>query len=871
MKRLTRLSLCVWLGHVTLALGAESIPDTTSASSGTQDADLIAVTRLLDAARPTQADGFKYSADRFIDHVDGDSLVLEGHAVVLHRGARLEASRMVFFRDRHLIFATGVTPPAGDDDGRGEAGGQKTPQPPRQVGRDTVTDSVQETSARIDSPPADPTGPSAQGPVDSNTASDPAAAGPGTAPAGNRPRLSRGDDILEGDSILYDTNSGEGWISDGRIAHDDGYFSGYRIRARSEKEFLVGAGSYTTCDADHPHFDFYSPRIKVLVGDMAIARPVYFRIAENRLLWIPFYVFSLREDRQSGVLTPGFGRRPLSFGSTTTEWEVRNLGYYFAPSDYWDLTLAADLRQQTGWVGRAAFDYAWRYHFNGAIEGRVQNRQEGDLNQRAWWLSLRHRQQLSDSANLQGSGTFQGSQDFQRDNGTNLDDRLNRTLRSNIRYDKRWRDAGWSLSAGASQTKNLDSGISDVVLPEVSLRANRKALFGDAGRDGPWYTRVYYDGNARLRNTRQTTPTRESLSTRADASVRLSTQQRPVDWLNLNSSINSSWRDQNLRSGSEEGVRTDQFSTSATLSQTVYGLFHPRLGPVTALRHVLKPDVGLTFDASRADSGGVGFSGRTRPWDTNRRLTFRLSNSLWAKYLKGPDGEEEGKARLAQLNLSTSYDFDRDVRPLSDLVTSLTLEGGRRFNSRVSLRSEFYDDENRLQDLPRIRQFEVTTTMRAVPQRTRPDRGNDTSRNQPAGSSNGQDEFGFESGLQEDIGDRDRGRSFLISHYYSRRRSLAGINQRSWLRASVGTSVTRVWHLNYSVNYNLHAPGLSLTQRDRITAELLSIQREFHDWTATLNVEPSRLARDRAFYFKAQFKEIPQLRFERGDRRGIGT
>jgi hypothetical protein len=33
---------------------------------------------------------------------------------------------------------------------------------------------------------------------------------------------------------------------------------------------------------------------------------------------------------------------------------------------------------------------------------------------------------------------------------------------------------------------------------------------------------------------------------------------------------------------------------------------------------------------------------------------------------------------------------------------------------------------------------------------------------------------------------------------------------------------------------------------------------------------PTRFSDDRAFYFKAQFKDIPQIRFERGDRRRIG-
>jgi hypothetical protein len=69
------------------------------------------------------------------------------------------------------------------------------------------------------------------------------------------------------------------------------------------------------------------------------------------------------------------------------------------------------------------------------------------------------------------------------------------------------------------------------------------------------------------------------------------------------------------------------------------------------------------------------------------------------------------------------------------------------------------------------------------------------------------------------------------------------------------------------VNYNLHAPGLPLAARDRITSELLTLRREFHDWTATLSLEPSTFSQDRAFYLRVQLRDIPQLRFERGDAR----
>lgn len=792
---------------VVLPLAAQESPETAAELDG--DAELTVARRLLDQAGG-RTDGFEYRADRFVDFVRGDSILLEGNAVVLHEDARLEAAVMVYHRERRVIVAR----------------------------------------ARMDTADGDSIG----------------------RPVGV-PTLTRGEDVLTGERILYRTESRDALISHGRIGHDDGFYAGRTIRTRSESEFLVRAGSYTTCDLDEPHFDFYSPRIKVLVGDMAIARPVYFRVAEHKLFYVPFYVFSLREDRQSGILTPGFGRRALSYGSDVREWEIRDLGYYFAPSDYWDLVLSADLRQRSGWLTRAKLNYAWRYRFDGDLETRIQTSEVGERTSWSWYLSGRHNHELGPSSSLRASGTFQSDRDFLRDNSTGLDDRLNRTLRSNVRYDRRWREAGYSLSAGASQTKNLDTERSDEVLPEVSLRSNRKSLFSGGSRSSsgnassPWWSRIYYDGNARVRNTRQRTTTARTERTSADASLRLSSQGRPADWLNLNTSFQSSWRHANLREGATEGVRTDRATATASLSQTLYGLFHPQVGSVSALRHVLKPDVGLSFTATRPDTGDVaGFGGPVGDWETRRRLTFRLSNSFWVKLLGG-DGDEQ-KLRIAQLNLSSSYDLDADERPLADLVTSLTMEAGRRLNTRLSLRSTFYDDADQLQ-APEIERFEVNTTMRFESQ-ARGERDAVDVDEERTDIDDGGD-YGYSSGLQQDIDRRGGRRRLQLSHYYSRQQSsFAGTTKRSWLRASLGGSLWRVWHVDYSISLNLHAPGMALVDRERVTAELLSVQREFHDWTATFNIEPTRFAEDRTFYFKAQFKDIPQIRFERGDRRRIG-
>ena len=787
---------------------------------------------LTQAKSQDKNQGFTYQAAYMQYYEVGDSLLLQGDARVSHKGAQLEAAEIVFRRDLDQVEARAALDSLG-----------------RAIGR---------------------------------------------------PVLRQGGQTLRGERILYDLSTEQGTILEGKIHHDKGFYAGRLIQTRSSTEFHVHQGSYTTCEAEHPHFDFYSPRIKVIAGDMAVARPVYFRIKERRLLWIPFYVFSLREDRQSGILTPSFGNRALRYGSRQSEWELRNLGYYLAPNDYWDLSLAADLRQRSGWLGRARLNYSARYRFRGNVSTQFENRQDGRTASRNWRLEFRHSQELGRDASLRANGTFQSNNTFAQDNSTSLYDRLNRTLRSNLSYSRRWRGSGNSLSLKASQTKNLDTETFSTSLPDISLRKGRKPIWGQASKgssrqsrqDLPWYSRIYYDGNTSLRNTRRGSRTDTTSQTSAQVSWRVSAQYRPFSWLNFSPSLNQDWRDQDLRESATRGRRSDRFSTRASLNQTFYGLFNPSIGPLQALRHVLKPNVSFSYQASRADTGGVlGFGGDGSPLKHQRRLNFRLDNTFWAKILRD---EEEHKVRLVQLNFSTTYNFERKERQLDDLRTTLSVAAGRYLDSRLTLRHEFYDEQDRLHLLaPRREQLEVrtsanwsrrpgragTSTFGTASRYGQSSFGTASGYGQSSfgttsgygqssfGTAKGRGSFGFENGLMRDIDNRRRSTRFQLSHYISHRRGTTVNTIRSWVRASASFSLGSSWHCNYSLNYNLRSPGTPLLATKRITSELLSLQKEFHDWTATLNVQPSSFHQDRAFFFKMQLKDIPQLKLERGQRR----
>ena len=74
-------------------------------------------------------------------------------------------------------------------------------------------------------------------------------------------------------------------------------------------------------------------------------------------LGLPFAFFPLTKDRTSGFIIPSFGdNRDRGFF-------FQNGGYYFAISDYLDLTIIGDYYTNGSYAIRAESSYALRYKF----------------------------------------------------------------------------------------------------------------------------------------------------------------------------------------------------------------------------------------------------------------------------------------------------------------------------------------------------------------------------------------------------------------------------------------------------------------------------------------------------------------------------
>jgi lipopolysaccharide assembly outer membrane protein LptD (OstA) len=150
------------------------------------------------------------------------------------------------------------------------------------------------------------------------------------------------DDSIKGDFLKYNIDSRKALMTKGRTQIDKGFLTGEEIYWIDEKTVNSYNGKYTTCNDTPPHYYFYSPKMKVYLGDMVIARPIFLYIEGIPVLAAPFWFVPISSKRKSGLL-------PFRIGNSRTFGKyIRGFAYYFVVSDYADITLQLDALEKKG-------------------------------------------------------------------------------------------------------------------------------------------------------------------------------------------------------------------------------------------------------------------------------------------------------------------------------------------------------------------------------------------------------------------------------------------------------------------------------------------------------------------------------------------
>jgi lipopolysaccharide assembly outer membrane protein LptD (OstA) len=319
------------------------------------------------------------------------------------------------------------------------------------------------------------------------------------------PAFARGEEAFTGRELAYNLGVGRGRIVGARTVIEDGYLLGGIVKQASERVVYAEDAVYTTCsNPEHPHYGLLAERMKIVDGEWVYTGPARLHILGIPTpLWLPFGFFPAAEGRRSGPLPPTYGEDPqLGF-------YLRDLGWYWAISDYMDLQVRGSVWTRGSYEVRPLYRYAKRYAYSGNLDlayARLRSSEPQDpgagvqQNVRVGWT---HQQQFGPTASLNGSVNL-ASTGYLRAVSDNFDDRVTQSTRSSIRFQKNWRRAGRSVSIDLNQRQDLSDGSADLTFPNLSFRQSERFPLRRAGSSAVtqrWYERISYSYSSTLQNT----------------------------------------------------------------------------------------------------------------------------------------------------------------------------------------------------------------------------------------------------------------------------------------------------------------------------------------------------------------------------------
>jgi len=150
------------------------------------------------------------------------------------------------------------------------------------------------------------------------------------------------DDSIKGNYLRYNVENRKAVMTDGKTQIEKGFLEGKEIYWIDEHTVNAYSGKYTTCSDTPPHYYFYSPKMKVYLGDMVIARPIFLYIQGFPVAAAPFWFVPISSKRKSGLL-------PFRAGNSRTFGKyIRGFAYYLVISDYADITFQIDAMEKKG-------------------------------------------------------------------------------------------------------------------------------------------------------------------------------------------------------------------------------------------------------------------------------------------------------------------------------------------------------------------------------------------------------------------------------------------------------------------------------------------------------------------------------------------
>jgi lipopolysaccharide assembly outer membrane protein LptD (OstA) len=573
-----------------------------------------------------------------------------------------------------------------------------------------------------------------------------------------RPIFVQGPNKVEPDSIRYNFDTEKALVYNSRTEQN-----GFKVIAEVTKKvndsvvYLRNVKFTTSANIDDPEYYFYTRKAKFVPQKKIVTGLTNMYIADVPTpIGLPFAYFPLTEDRTSGFIIPSFGE------NNSRGFFFQNGGYYFAISDYLDLSLLGDYYTNGSYALRGESAYVLKYKYRGSVSARYEslvNSERGfpDFSQSSIYnIRWNHIQDAKSnpSSRFSASVNVGSSRYFTESiNQTNNASALVNTMNSSISYSKTFDgDPQVNFTLAATHQQNTQTQLINMSLPNLNASVSRIYPFAPAtGTKKGIIQNINFQYDLSAENRILTTDSLffkpemfNSAQIGAQHSIPLTTNFKILKYLSASMGTNfrETWVLKSTRKRYDETVnnglggivqdtvagfesyRTYNFSTS--LGTTLYGLFNfGKDKKIQAIRHVVRPSIGYNinpaFDRyydefrvpntadpeledeivqySRFENTLYGPPSKVY----SSSIGFSLSNTFEAKVTDRDTTVLEPKkvTLLNNLNFSTAYNLAGDSLRLSPLqfTGSIPIIPKLDFNFSGSLDPYALDNNNRKIDV----------------------------------------------------------------------------------------------------------------------------------------------------------------------------
>ena len=483
---------------------------------------------------------------------------------------------------------------------------------------------------------------------------------------------------IEAEALQFEMEDETGRITNGtvRLPSHQYTITGKSLQKSLGQTYHIDDGTMTTCQCDEPEqadWTVAAQTLDLTRRGRGVVRGGSLRVRNVPVLYLPYAIFPVQTERQSGLLFPNYG-----FSSKR--------GFQFQQPLYWalnksqDVTLTADIET----AARFGLLGEYRYAFNRDAEGQLiasyfNEKVGGPASTSSplhrWSVTGTHRQRLPYGVHAYGDFFFVSDDRFLRNMNTpfygGLDDtelRSRRWTRSRAGAVKTWRHAQLRADTFSFQDLRNDDEYAFQVLPTLRFRTQRWLLGGrvEAGlklEGANFYREKGYDGQRLHISPWLSVPFSlggyafGALTAIGHETIYHMSSEEPVSLRDLGRG------GENTEFGPGGDRTRETVQLRAELGTRLSRVFELGWGRLRSLKHVVEPHVSYTFSPVVAQDDLPLFDGLDR---INRRSLFvyGMTNRVIGKFVSGSDaGADVTRVReLLRLTITQAYDPARRLR-----------------------------------------------------------------------------------------------------------------------------------------------------------------------------------------------------------------